>query len=373
MSLLRPYVSKSSIESHQSCGLKYYINYMLGYRDSARKKTILGTAMHSVAESLAIIKKEIQSGKTSGTIKQDDLGEIEWDEISFMFPSLLTEEDVKLINKSRVNKQTYKGFCNVKIGDFRYGREFVGRLIEKAWTYYTNTTIEEIAFWGQEWEKADKTMLVNMVWLLLEALEIRNLWIVDIEKEFDIPIEHPDCKLPNGEYIKVKGFIDLVFKDSKNSNIIQFVDYKSGERKSFESGEEKTLNDLSTDLQLTLYNKVIKQLYPKYNYVVGSILFCRDGGLFTPSFEDNSDEMITKTIHEHIQELKGITELKVLSEQRDDWRCKYLCGASKRMTFSKDKCDCQFVKEAIRDVGIEQTTELYKKDKIVSITTQYNK
>lgn len=361
--MLRPYVSKSSIETFQSCNLKYVISYKLGFRDSARKKTILGTAMHAVAESLALIKKDMQSGKSEGIIKQDDLGEIEWDEISVTFPSILTQEDVKLINKTRVNKQIYKGDCQTTAGSVRYGRDFVSKLIEKAWNHYTVATKSEIEFWNQEWEKSDKVMLANMVWLLLEAFNPLQQFVIATEQEFDYPIEHEDCKLPDGSYIRIKGFIDLVYKDSANSSVISYIDYKSGERKDFVTGEDKNLNDLAEDLQLTLYNMVMKKLYPEYKYVIGSILFCRAGGLFTPSFDENSDDTITKTIHQHIQELKNCKEVSVLSEARDDWRCKYLCGASKRKTFHETKCDCEVVKNSIRSEGLERTTELYKKEK----------
>lgn len=362
MSLIRPYVSKSSIETYQMCGLRYMINYSLGLRDPGRKKTILGTITHSICEVLASIKKEIQSGKKEGVVKHEDIGEIIWDEISFKLPSILTDDEIKAINKTRVNKQTYKSECQLKKGTIRYGREFLSKLIDKAWKVYTEKTKEEIAFWNQEWENIDKVMLVNYVYLILENLDIRNLWIIDIEKEFDLPLENDECKLPTGEYIRIKGFIDLVYKEKEDSEVICYVDFKSGERKSFNSGEEKTLTDLAEDLQLTLYNKVMKIIYPNYQFVMGGILFLRDGGLFNPYFADDSDEVITKTIHEHIQELKNCTELKVLSEKRDDFRCKYLCKHSKATDFHSTTCNCEIIKQSVRTIGLEETTKKYKKE-----------
>lgn len=352
--MIRPYISVSSMGSWNSCQLKWYFAYMLNMKDEPNKKALMGNIVHSMAEVLGLIKIEIQNGKTEGVISTEEIKDVQWDEISFTFPSLLNKEEVEFINKSRINKQTYISDCQLSVGSARLGRDFVNSLIEKSWKYYTEkyNTIE--------WGKTDKRDVFNWSWMLLEQLEIRKLKILGCEVPFDLPIEHPDCKLDDGSYIRVKGFIDLVHEPSPQ--LLEVIDFKSGRRQNFDTGEEKTLNCLSKDLQLCLYKYIAKKLYPSHKHFMVSIQFIRDGGLFTPDINENSDEVIAETIHNHIQELKNVTDLKVLSENRDDWRCKYLCGASKRKTFDENKCDCQFIKESVRSVGLEKTTELYKKE-----------
>jgi hypothetical protein len=359
--MIRPYVSKSAIECYDQCQLKYYIGYHLNYKDPGRKKTILGTMCHAVMECIALIKKEIQDGKTDG-ILECELGSIIWDEVSFMIPTVLSDDDVLVINKSRINKKTYCGDCNLRKGSVRIGRDFVNSLIETAWQKWTKETVEDVKFWNQEWEKCDKRDLVNYVWLVCENFEIRDksIEVVDVEKEFDIPIEHPDCKLENGDYIRVKGFIDLVYKIN---GIYSYIDYKSGIRVDFATGETKGLQELSEDLQLCLYKYAMQKLY-NVETVVGSILFLRDGGVFTPYFRDDSTEQVFKIIHKHINELRNCIPQPV-SENRDDWKCKYLCGNFRRNSFSDSKSNCEVIRDSVRENGIDYTTLMYHKDNYV--------
>ena len=364
MSIVRPYISNSSISTWETCQLKFYFAYTLGMREGANKKALMGNIVHSVAEALGLIKIELQKGNKSGVVSTEEILDVLWDEISFNIPSILTKEEVDNINKSRINKQTYISECQVKEGDIRYGRDFVNALVEKSWIYYT-TKYNNI-----EWSKCDKRDVYNWTWMMLEQLDIRKLNIIGVEVPFDLDIEHEDCKIPyedekTGEiigynYVRIKGFIDLIHEPVPG--VREILDLKTGRRQDFRSGEEKTLSSLSKDLQLCLYKYIGKRLYPEIEHFLTSILFIRDGGLFTPENAEDSDEVIAKTIHSHIQELKNCTELKVLSEQRDDWRCKYLCDASKRKTFHSTQCDCEFIKNSVRTVGLEETTSLYKKE-----------
>ena len=100
MSMLREYVSKSSMENFKNCGMSYLLSYPLGYRSPPRKRTVLGTAVHSIFEILAKIKMKIQEGEKIGGIEHDELGIISWDIDSYYTPTMLTDEEVDKINKS---------------------------------------------------------------------------------------------------------------------------------------------------------------------------------------------------------------------------------------------------------------------------------
>lgn len=346
------------METYNQCGNKYLISRILGYNEPPRKRTVMGTGVHAVMETLARIKLEIQNGKEEGIIESEELGSIPWDIISYDFPSLLTKEEVEVINRSRKNKQTYIGNCLIKVGSPRNGRDFVNSLINKAWEFCIKN--KEIEKWNKSWEPIDKTELCNFCWLCIEQYDVRKQKILAVEQLFDLPIEHEDCRLDNGEYVRMKGFIDLITEPIPGT--AELVDYKSGQKSNLYTGEIYTLNDFSSDIQLCMYRYAVRKLYPEIRSVMASILYLRDGGLFTPEELENSDEYIFDEVKKHIVELKNCKEPSVFSENREDFRCKHICWFARSKTFDENKCDCQFIKESVRNLGLAPTTELYKKE-----------
>lgn len=322
-------------------------------RDPPNKKTIIGSAVHAVAEALALVKKNIQNGEEYGSITQDDIGNVAYNEVEFTIPSLILPEEAEKINASRINKSTYMGECKVLPGDVRLGRDFVNGLTERSWIYFTQL------YPDYDWQKADRRDLYNFVWMLLAQVEIRKKKIIDVEKEFHLEINHPAAKLEDGSYIKINGFIDLVTEPSPG--VYEIMDWKTGQRKDFESGEIKDLPKLSKDLQLCIYRMAAKSLYPNIKHFLTTIVFIRDGGAFTPEPLPDSDDYTYNVITEHIQELRDCLVPKTLSDTREDFRCKYLCQASKAKTFHDKMCDCAFIKDRIQEEGMDKVVEKYKK------------
>lgn len=305
-----------------------------------------------------MVKIEIQNGKTEGSVTHDELGEILWDKTSYEKASLLTKEEIDKINVSRKNKQTYKSDCYLTPGSVRYGRDWVNSLIELSWLHYSKN--EDINFWGKPWVPLDRKELYNFCWMAIEQYSPMDKNIKYIELPFDIPLEHESCKLEDGSYIRIKGFIDLVVEISPG--IYEILDWKSGQRQSLFTGEEYTLGYFSRDIQLCMYRYAIKKMFPEIKTVLTSILYLRDGGLFTPPEIDSHDEYIFGVVRSHVEELKACKQPTVFSEDREDFRCKHICYFAKKKTFSDSKCDCEVIRDSVRENGIDYTTLMYHKD-----------
>ena len=95
----------------------------------------------------------------------------------------------------------------------------------------------------------------------------------------------PDGTKATGQ-LAIKGTIDLVTQI--DDGVIEVIDWKTGQRKNWATGEEKTYEKLLEDPQLLLYNYAISRLYPDYEQAIMSIFFIRDGGPFSMCF-DKSD------------------------------------------------------------------------------------
>lgn len=357
MSLVRAYISKSSLEKFGNCENSYYLSYSLGYREPPRKRTIIGSALHAVMEVISLVKIEIQNGKIEGVVNHEELGEIPWDKISYDLPSLLTNEEVDKVNSSRKNKQTYKSECKLSYGAIRYGREFINSLIERSWEFCLK---QDVSFWNKPWMPVDKVELFNFCWMSLEQYPLRDKKIIAVEKQFDLPIVHESCKLENGEYVKMKGFIDLIVEVAPN--ILEVLDFKTGVRSNLYTGEEYTLGYFSKDIQLCMYRFAVKRLYPGVKEVITSISYIRDGGTFSCAEIDNHDEYIFEVVRSHVEELKNCKQPTVFSEDREDFRCKHICYFAKKKTFSDTKCDCEVIRDSVRENGLDYTTLMYHKE-----------
>ena len=121
----------------------------------------------------------------------------------------------------------------------------------------------------------------------------RNRNILCPEQHFDFEIKKPWAQYsydtPEGKlegYLALKGTIDLI--TLVNDNTIEVIDWKTGKRLDWATGQEKTLEKLQNDPQLRIYYYAISHLYPHIKNVIFSIYFINDGGPFSICF-DKSD------------------------------------------------------------------------------------
>ena len=303
--MLVPYIRSSSYGTWDTCQMKYYQVYGLGLEDKTNLKAELGTATHKVMEVLGVCKKILQDrGKQS--FIDDAIGEV---------------------------KFTKKGLFTDK---------FVQNIIDRSYEHYKKLSVnsfdKKLSNAGIEGGKniPDTKKFVEAMcdrainsWKGMYDPRVRT--IVDMEPHFDLPINEPwayfdyeqDGKTVQGQ-LAIKGTIDTV--TSTDEETIEVIDWKTGQRTVFATGEEKTYAKLEKDPQLLLYNHAISRLYPQYTKRIMTINFLRDGGPFSLIFDDDDDQMFMGMLEKRFKEITTTKKLKPVSFNRKDWKCKYLCA-----------------------------------------------
>lgn len=303
--------------------MQYFITYVLGHQSDSGKKAELGTIVHKVMEILAKSKKFIQDNpkKTKILLDDDALGKLE-------------------IKKSEI-----------------YTKGFVDDLLQQSFSSYTSSS-------KHNFSKADNNDCLKLVWDTLNyndgQFDPRNRHIVAAEPHFDIPIEEDwakytyeiDGKVVNGQ-LAIKGTIDLV-TDSADG-IIEAVDWKTGRRLDWATGEEKTYEKLCNDPQLLLYNYAISKLFPNYKQSIMTIFFIKDGGPFSMCFDKSDETRFLNMLKTRFQDIQKNNNPKPISEKRDNWKCTKLCHYCKNNWPNSDQNMCIYIENSIKEKGIEQT------------------
>lgn len=316
------------------CEQQYFIEYVLGLRGPSNKKADKGTIVHKVLELLAIIKQCDQNGTTE-----------------------FEDEVVGVVHTKRYNLDT---------------------LIKKTYDYYTSR------FNHHTWEAKDYKDCHAWTYKAIQyhdgAFDPRNREIVCPEQHFDITIEKPwaaykydtdEGKLEG--HLALKGTIDLITK--VNDNTLEIVDWKTGRRLDWATGQEKTQEKLQNDPQLMIYHYAISQLYPHYDYVIVTIYFINDGGPFSILF-DKTDLARTEQMLQKKFEVIKQTRLPRLNKT---WMCSKLCHFGKTnfenhnkvlpiieyrdgQTCSKDSfmTKCEQIKHDIEIKGMKSVVSEYK-------------
>lgn len=372
----RPTISKSSMENHDTCQLKYFYEYILKYRGEGGVKTVIGSAVHCVAETLARIKKNIQEGGAN-FIVMDDIGRVQYDPETWLKPRTLDDIEVDTINKNRKNKSTFKDQIILEHGEVRHGEELVDILIERAYEHYE---LQRLIDEAKEKGKKDpfQRNYREFCWMLLEQYDPRFENVVDVEFKFDLPLPYPWAVGDDGEFIRMLGFIDLITEPEPG--VLVVTDYKTGERTKFPGFQQKTYSDIKKDLQLSMYCYVLQTLFPD-KIIIANLFFVRDGGVFSVTFDPNDNAIaVSEILEAHLKKVRECKEPDMLSPvmktasqhtidgfQFKDTRsgtvnsvCMYLCPAFKSKQFSTD-CDCKFLSSKIAELGMDEVERLYSK------------
>ena len=190
------YIRSSSYNNYDFCQMQYFLTYVLGWRSDSGKKAEMGTMAHKVMEVLAGLKKFQQDNprKKYLVVNDDKCGKIR-------------EHQDKL-----------------------HTGEFVDRLTEKAISDYAKDSRHK--FYRKERAEIRQT-----------DIPIEEEWA-----KFDFVDAHG--KQQTGQ-LAIKGTIDLV--TLVNEETIEVVDWKSGRRLDWATGEEKTYEKMWGDPQLLLY------------------------------------------------------------------------------------------------------------------------
>lgn len=325
------YIRSSSYNNYSYCEMQYFITYVLGHQPSSGKKAELGTIVHKVMETLARLKKYQQDNPTHTKLR-------------------ITDDAI--------------GDVSIKRSEF-FTKDVVSGILEKSFGFYTSGSQHSFA-------KADYSQCDKLVWDTLNyndgQFDPRNRKVIAAEPHFDIPIEEDwakyDYVLPDGKLISgrlaIKGTIDLVTES--DDGVIEAIDWKTGRRLDWATGEEKTYEKLCSDPQLLLYNYAISKLFPEYKQSIMSIFFIKDGGPFSMCFDKEDHDKFIKMLQNKFEEIKANNRPQPLSQSRESWKCTRLCHYYKNNWPETDQNMCMYIENHIKTHGLDETVKRCTKD-----------
>jgi len=266
------------------CEQQYFMEYVLGWRSPSGQKADKGTIVHKVLEILAVIQQGIQNKHTH--IDDDILGQI---------PTKKYDLEV---------------------------------LIRDVYNYYSKKCSHH------KWTEKDFDDCRKWVYKAIEfnngMFDPRNRSIMCPEQHFDIAIDKKWAKYKydlNGNEISgtlgLKGTIDLITKIDDNT--LEIVDWKTGRRLDWATGQEKTQEKLETDPQLRIYHYAAQQLYPDYDHIIVTIFFINDGGPFSILFDKSDIPKTEEMLRNKFEVIKKTTRPQL----KKSWMCNKLCHFGK--------------------------------------------
>jgi len=278
------YFRSSSYNTHNMCEQQYFAEYVLGWRGPSGQKADKGTITHKILEILAVIKKANQDGQTK--INDDLIGDI--DTTNYNLDNIIDTVYDYYISNTQHHKWTPKDLRDCK-----------------SWTY--------------------KAIEFNN-----GMFDPRNRNILQPEQHFDFEINKPWAKYSynvDGQQITgnlaLKGTIDLITQ--VNDSTIEVIDWKTGRRLDWATGEEKTQEKLEKDPQLKIYHYAIKHLYPHIKNIIFSIYFINDGGPFSICFHDSDLQSTEDMLRQKFEAIKSTKKPRL----NKSWMCNKLCHFGK--------------------------------------------
>lgn len=266
------------------CEQQYFLEYVLGYRSPSNKKADKGTIVHKALEILA---------------------------------------GIKLTNQNNQDE-----YIDDILGKIYVSNYDLDHIIEQVYAYYTSQ------FKHHEWSPKD--LKDCRLWMHKAITDHNGIFdprsrnIVQPEQHFDIVIDKPwadyqyETKdgLIEGK-LAIKGTIDLITK--VNNSTLEVIDWKTGRRLDWATGQEKTLEKLYKDPQLKIYHYALSKLYPEYDHIIMSINFINDGGAFSMCFDKSDLSSTEDLIRKKFEEIKKCKKPRLSKS----WKCTKLCHFGK--------------------------------------------
>lgn len=357
------FARSSSIANFKFCEMQYFLTYNLGLLRPSSKKADQGSAVHKVLEWLASGKQYLQNNPDAKNVLMDGCN-LEFKREEFLEQYKLTDDEVAQVNKERINKAIYKSDASIKSGHTRRGSKMVKALVEESCKYYSTKSSEA-------WTKASYRDVENWTWIALDyrggIYDPRLRTIKNPEQHFDLLIDAdwahydfigPDNQRLQGQY-GIKGTVDLITE--LDSDTIEVVDWKTGQRLDWATGEVKTYDKLCNDVQLMLYYYALTKVYPQYKNILITIFFIRDGGPFTVCFEPHQLSMVEDKLREHFEGVSACDIPEMCSKDQSDFKCTRICNYYKEQLPGTNCNTCKHIQNEIKKNGINDTISKYKR------------
>lgn len=327
-SMIVTYLRSSSVSSFSWCQHKYWLQYNLGLQEEANKKAQKGNVVHKALELLANKKLCLQN-------KEVEFKDVELD---------------KIFNVSELSPDT---------------------AIKYAFDFYKDKSTHE-------WTDIDFKECTKWLWDVLLFNDgmfsplTRN--IVMPEQYFDIEIKKDwakyEYKLDNNETIignlRIKGTMDLITRVGDKA--IEYVDWKTGERKNWSTGKEKSYDDFYNDFQLRLYHYALNELYPNEDMIIMTIFFVKSGGPFSLCFHKEDIAETEQMIKREFEKIKYCQHpARIIDYGKDKWKCERLCRFYKEKHHEdENKNICTYLHEELIQLGIKKAYLKHANRKTVS-------
>lgn len=293
--ILREKVSPSELNTFRDCQLKWFLSYVLGYRDPSGKAAVIGNMSHYIMELIAKAKILQQDGK-------------KW------------KKDMVV---GRVT-------ADLKIMEW----------MEKCWHFYKKQE-KHLDFTEEDLKLFKK----NVEKILADPFSPDNHSnIIAPEKRFNVPIGRDWSKFSiqneRGEVeehdLRIKGFVDLLFRDDNKD--LNYVDYKFGKsKKDWITGELIDFTYLHTNIQMCLYYWAMRKEEPNEDRIVAHIWYPNLNKRFTLAIDDDHVEEVMARVKSIVLTMRGLKKPSKCSEK---WRCKF-CAFSKK-DFDKDSLNIPY-------------------------------
>ena len=312
------YHRSSSLGTLEFCEQKYFLQYNLAYKDKTNKKALMGTIVHKVMQVLGDKSLAVSNGEKE--VVDDELGTFTLDQC----------DDLAHVN---------------------------GLAFDYYASNFPEVTLEESEKKTcLKW--AEKAIAYNN-----GMFDPRNQNVFATELFFDFEIQENWAKYNykvGKETIKgnlaIKGTVDLIV--DQGENYYEILDYKTGKRINWATGEEKTLEKLQKDTQLLLYYYALKNTYPDAEFSV-SIFYINDGGVFSMVFDEEDYKKAEDILRKKFERIKRSQNPRLLSNENSHWKCRKLCKFSEPYKEGTKKSVCQHIRDEVRKNGLVKVVEKY--------------
>ena len=298
--------SASAIGTYNHCPFSYFMHYLLGMESQTGKAALQGSIFHQTLEWMLKLRKR---GKTN--VDPMWLLDRAWDELTAKSPEIAIRRVT-----TRIDRETGK---LKEAADFKKCRVALETVLANPfYNPYDLNTILGIEQWfalsmpGEEWECLDQ-----------------------------------DGK---SHQFTIRGFLDLVHEI--DSDTIEIVDWKSGNRANFHTQEQIDEAALMREVQPRLYHLAAFFLYPQYKNILITFYYANDCGPITISL---SHEDMTRTIA-FLNNFLNTVRDDTLIRRNKSWKCK-MCG------FNKDDV-CTKVWSDLHTMGGDFVEDKYKVRKL---------
>lgn len=305
------YIRSSSYNCYDFCQLQYYMNWVLGMPSEANKKADKGTITHKALELLA--KRKLAEQNKQEKVLDNELGPLRIDDMS---PETCL----------RLSFNIYEGIHTFDETD----REDCLKYIYEALNHNSGM-----------FSPLKRTIIVP-------------------EQYFEIEVKQEWAKLDAGDYLKIRGTLDLVVE--VDSDTIELIDWKTGKRFNWNKGKVKEFDDFHNDPQLLIYFYAMKYLWPEKKCLV-TIFYLQDGGPISVCFQNNDVERCEKLLEKRFTEIKKNKKPKNIW---GDWKCRALCHYGKTTVPGTKFTQCETVKHQLMELGMDKVTKKLRDSKKVN-------